>query len=57
MVICKDSHLYSFVAAMVKGQKYIVAIMLACFDKTISSVKSHFTHDTVEEISIKITPL
>lgn len=57
MVICKDSHLYSSVAAMVKGQKYIVAIMLACFDKTISSSKLHFTHDTVEEISIKITPL
>lgn len=45
------SHLYG-VAAMVKGQKYIVAKKLACFDKTISSIKSHFTHDVVEEISI-----
>lgn len=33
---------------MVKGQKYIVAKKVARFDKTISSIKSHFAHDVVE---------
>lgn len=48
----RHSHSYGCVAATVKGQKHIVTKKLACFDRTISSIKSHFTHDVVREISI-----
>lgn len=52
---CSDHlHIFTFVwrvAAMVKGQKYIVVKNLACFDKTMNSIKSHFTQDALEGFS------
>lgn len=53
MVVCKDFHICMDVKQLWKRVSDTrLAAVLSCPDKTLTSMKSHFTHDLVEEISI-----